>query len=211
MSLLPGEQWQPGDPLDDLDEVWPVQRSEQAYDDGFVAVRVDRVRSPTGEAFERSVVEHRGAVGVLAVDADDRVLSLRQYRHAVGRRLLELPAGICDVRNEPPALTAMRELAEEAGLAAADWRLLLEVTPTPGSSTEQWRIFLARDLRAVARPDGYRAEHEEADMTAVWVPVGDLADAVLHGRITDGMLALAVLALTELRRRGAVADLPAVS
>ena len=97
---LPGRLWQPGDELTDTAERWDVARSERPYDGGFMAVREDTVRTPAGDEFDRLVVEHQGAVGVVALDADDRVLLLRQYRHAAGRRLLELPAGILDVDGE---------------------------------------------------------------------------------------------------------------
>ena len=205
---LPGELWRRGDELADRDERWPVERSERRYDDGFVSVRVDTVLGPQGATFDRSVVEHRGAVGVLAVDKHDRVLLLLQYRHAAGRRLLELPAGIRDVDGEVPAATAARELREEACLVAADWRLLLEVAPTPGSSTEHWQVFLARGLQAVPEDERYVPEHEEADMTAVWVAMDAAVEAVLDGRITDGMAGLAVLAAATMRDRAGLDALP---
>ena len=94
---LPGEVWRAGDPLRDVDEGWPTEESGRSYDDGFIRVRVDTVRPPQGGSFVRSIVEHRGAVGVLALDDVGRVLLLRQYRHAAGGRLLLLPAVLCDV------------------------------------------------------------------------------------------------------------------
>jgi len=198
---LPGELWQPGDTLTDTDERWPTRSSEVAYDDGFVSVRVDTVVPPDGEPFERSVVVHRDAAGVLALDSEGRVLLLRQYRHAAGRRLLELPAGICDVDDEPAQATAARELAEEAAVRAADWQLLLRVHPTPGSSTERWQIYLAYDLEPVPTDEQHQREHEEADMTAVWVPLDEVVTAVLDGRVSDGMAGIAVLAAAALRDR----------
>jgi len=196
---LPGDLWQPGDQLRDTDERWSVVRSQRRYDDGFVSVRADTVRAPTGETFQRSIVEHPGAVGILALDEREQVLLLRQYRHAAGARLLELPAGICDVADEPPERTAVRELHEEASLRARDWRLLLDIAPTPGSSTERWRIYLARDVEAVAVADRHQPEHEEADMTAVWVPLDEVVSAVLQRRLTDGMVGLAALAYSAQR------------
>ncbi len=199
MRTLPGDSWHPGDELADVAERWPVQASEQRYDDGFVSVRVDTLTARDGASFERSIVEHKGAVGVLALDREDRVLLLRQYRHAAGQRLLEIPAGICDVPDELPEQTAARELREEAGLAATDWRLLLEIAPTPGSSTEKWQVFLARDLTPAVSPGDPEREHEEADMSAVWVPLGAAVTAVLDRRLSDAMAGLAVLALAQLR------------
>lgn len=196
---LPGELWCTGDTLTDTGEKWPTERSERRYDDGFLTVRVDAVRAPDGETFNRSVVEHRGAVGVLVLDELDNVLLLRQYRHAAGARLLELPAGVCDVTDEQPERTAARELHEEASLRAADWRLLLTVVPTPGSSTERWWIYLARDLQPVADDERHEPEHEEADMTAVWVPFDEAVAGVLDLRLSDAMLGIAVLAVAALR------------
>jgi len=208
-SRLPGEVWRAGDPLRDAEERWPAEESHRSYDDGFVSVRVDTVCPPEGDSFVRSVVEHRGAVGVVALDDAGRVLLLRQYRHAAGRRLLQLPAGMCDVPDEAAAVTAARELREEAHLVAADWRILLDVVPTPGSSSERWGLFLARDLQPVAEADRYRAEHEEADMTAVWVPLDEAVNAVLDRRLTDGMAGIALLAAHRHRSLNGWDTLPA--
>jgi len=191
---LPGEVWRVGDPLGDAEERWPTEESRRSYDDGFVRVRVDTVRPPQGDSFVRSIVEHRGAVGVLALDTDGRVLLLRQYRHAVGRRLLELPAGICDIDGEDPAATAARELFEEAALVATDWRRLVDVAATPGASTEVWQVYVARGLSAVELDRRHTREHEEADMTAVWVPLEEAVEAVLGRRLTDAMSGIALLA-----------------
>lgn len=196
---LPGELWHLGDALADIEERWPVDAQRRPYDDGFVSVRVETVHAPDGDAFDRTVVEHRGAVGILALDDADRVLLLRQYRHAAGRRLLELPAGICDIDGELPALTAARELHEEAHLRAADWRHLLDVVPTPGSSDERWQVFLARDLQPVPEDARHAAVHEEADMTAIWAPLDAAVAAVLDRRLTDAMTGIAVLACSVLQ------------
>lgn len=208
---LPGDLWRPGDELHDTAERWSVERSESRYDDGFVTVRTDTVQAPDGATFARSIVEHPGAVGVLAMDEDGRVLLLRQYRHAAGARLLELPAGICDVADELPEQTAARELHEEASLTSADWRLLVDVAPTPGSSTERWRIFFARDLEAVADADRHQPVHEEADMTAVWVPLDEVVMATLDGRLTDGMAGLAALAAQQVRNGIGLDSLPGMA
>lgn len=207
---LPGDVWRVGEALADTDEKWPVTSSHGVYDDGFVRVRVDAVQSPDGEAFDRSVVEHRGAVGILALDDSNRVLLLRQYRHATGRRLLELPAGICDVDGESPTATASRELHEEASLRAADWRHLLDVVPTPGSSSERWLVYLARDLTPVPDGDRHTAVHEEADMTAVWVPLDAAVAAVLNRRLTDAMTGIAVLACSMLQSAAGLGSLERV-
>ena len=194
MSELPGSRWEPGEPLSDAPERWAVAQSRNEYDGGFIAVRTDTVIGPDGTQFDRTVVEHKDAVGVLALDDENRVLLLSQYRHAVGHRLLELPAGLCDVDDEPPLQTAARELVEEASVAAASWSLLLEMFPSPGFCDERWWVYLARDLSPADATDFVR-EHEEADMQAIWVPLGEAVRAVHERRITDALAVAAILAV----------------
>ncbi|MFT4084223.1 MAG: NUDIX hydrolase [Nocardioides sp.] len=186
-------------------ERWPVVESTDLHrDDWVMALRRDRIQqpgAPTETPFGRLVLEHPGAVVVLAVDAEDRVLVLSQYRHPAGRRFLELPAGLIDEAGEEPLDVARRELREEAAYAAARWRPLLTAYSSPGISAERIHYFLARDLTSVDRGDFVLA-HEEADMSSGWVPVEDLIDAALDGRAQDAPMAVAVLAYDALRRRG---------
>jgi 8-oxo-dGDP phosphatase len=167
-----------------------------------MALRSDTVSRPShaDEKFDRLVLEHPGAVIVLAVDDDDRALVLHQYRHPVGLRFVELPAGLRDDEGEDPRETAERELLEEAGLRASVWEHLITTHPSPGISTERIEIFLARGLSEAHR-GGFEPTHEEADMTTAWVRVDDLVDAVLSSRVTDGPLGLAVLAYVLRRER----------
>ena len=203
---LPGEQWSPGDPLTDTTERWQVRFSSRPYE-GFIAVREDGVTGPDGAEFNRVVMESPGAVGVLAVDDADtgepRVLLLRQYRHAAASRLLEIPAGLLDVEGEEPLAAAVRELAEEASLRAESWSPLLRLWSSPGLSDEHWEVYLASGLSVVPEDDRQAREHEEADMTAVWVPLSAAVEAALQGRIADSMAVSAVLALHARRTRGA--------
>jgi ADP-ribose pyrophosphatase len=193
--------------LADRDEEWPVESSTDLFrDDWVMALRADTIRRPDhedGETFERLVLEHPGAVIVLAVDDDDRVLCLRQYRHPARRRFVELPAGLCDVDGEDPLEVAQRELREEAGLAAGEWTHLTSAYSSPGISAEQMHFYLATDLRHVDRGD-FVAEHEEAEMETFWAPFDDLRSAVLAGRLTDVPLVVAIL-MAEARGR-ATAD-----
>jgi ADP-ribose pyrophosphatase len=147
------------------------------------------------------VFEHPGAVVVLAVDEHERVCCLRQYRHPAQGRFVELPAGLRDGDDEDPLETARRELREEAELEAGDWRLLFELAPSAGISDERHRCYLARDLRPAGRGD-FELHHEEADMERLWVPVDDLVDAVLGGRVGESPIATCVLAYAVLRQRG---------
>jgi 8-oxo-dGTP pyrophosphatase MutT (NUDIX family) len=183
-----------GEPAD-RPESWPVHDSQDLFRDEWVmALRRDLVSRPghEEEKFPRLVLEHPGAVLVLAVDDEERVLVLEQYRHAVGRRLLELPAGLRDSDDEDPLTTAQRELREEGEVEAATWEHLMSSHPSPGISSERLEVFLARDLVPADRGD-FAPVHEEAEMVIHWVPVEDLATAVLEDRATDGPLALAVL------------------
>jgi ADP-ribose pyrophosphatase len=192
-------------PLLDEPEVWPVHATEDVWRGSTpFAVRRDMVSRPGhDERFGRLVVEHPGAVVVLAVDDDENALVLRQYRHPAGLRFVELPAGLLDVPGEDPVVAARRELREEALLDAAEWTVLNTLYPSPGLSAERIEIYLARDLSPVTDLGGFEPEHEEADMTRHWAPVRDLVDAVLECRLTDGPLALAVLTYAMTQGRGA--------
>lgn len=181
--------------LTDEPESWPVHATEDIWRGTTpFAVRRDEVSRPGHEErFGRIVVEHPGAVVVLAVDDEERALVLRQYRHPARLRFVELPAGLLDVPEEDPLVAARRELREEALLEAEEWTPLNTHYPSPGLSAERIDVFLARGLTAHTDTGDFVPEHEEADMTRHWVPVADLVEAVLASRITDGPLALAVL------------------
>jgi ADP-ribose pyrophosphatase len=178
---------------------WPVVDTAQHYDGGWVIrLRGDEVQRPghpDEQPFGRLVLEHPGAAVILAVDDAERVLCLWQYRHPVGRSLLQLPAGLCDVDGEEPLEVARRELVEEAGFEASDWTHLSSAYSSPGISEEVGHYFLARGLSDVG-PGDFEAEHEEAEMEVRWMPFQDLADAVLAGGPVDGHLAIAVLMAT---------------
>lgn len=150
----------------------------------------------------REFVRHPGAVAVIALDDDDRVLLLRQYRHAAGGGLWEPPAGLLDVPGEDRLTAARRELAEEADLVAASWWVLADYLSTPGGSDERLRVFLARDLSPVPEAERHTREAEEADMVAAWVPLDDAVTAVLAGRVRNPSTAVGVLAAHAARGRG---------
>jgi ADP-ribose pyrophosphatase len=189
----------------DVPESWPVESSEDLYRSALpFALRADRVRRPDhpgDDPFTRVVLEHPGAVVVLAVDEDERVLCLRQYRHPAQRRMLELPAGLLDVEGEEPRAAAARELLEEAGLEADDWTPLVSAYSSPGITTERIHYFLARGLREADRGD-FEPAHEEADMETLWVPCPDLLAACLDGRVEDAPVLIAVLTASQQRLVG---------
>lgn len=191
----------PEDSLADQSVDWPVAGTADVYRAAMpFALRADEVARPGHESegtFTRLVLEHPGAVVVLALDDQDRAVCLRQYRHPVGGVLVELPAGLCDVAGEDPEEVARRELREETGIAAARWHHLGSLWSSPGISAEKHHYFLARDLTEIGRGD-FALEHEEAEMEIFRVPVAELRRAVLRGRVQDAPVALALL-LAEAR------------
>ena len=193
--------------MKDTPERWEVLGSEEHFAGYVIKVRTDRVAMPDGnggqEAVTRDVVSHPGAVGVVALDDQDRVLLIRQYRHPVGYQLWEVPAGLRDKAGEPTWVNAERELAEEAGYQASEWHLLLDYLSSPGMTDERIRVFLARGLSPV--PDGeldFDRVHEEADMPVEWVPLDEAVAKVLAGDIHNGLAVTGILAVHAARAAG---------
>jgi 8-oxo-dGTP pyrophosphatase MutT (NUDIX family) len=180
---------------------WPVEASTPRYSSPFLSVRTDAIADPHGNVHDRVVVQPRGAVGILALDEDDRVLLVEQYRHPMQARLLEIPAGTLDVAGESAQSAAARELIEEGDVTADVWEELFEIAATPGYSSERWTLFRATDLSPV--PVAERAERhaEEADLDQWWMPLDDAVDAVFAGRISDALTIAGILA-EAVRRRG---------
>jgi 8-oxo-dGDP phosphatase len=173
------------------EHLFETASSETLYTGKIFALRCDRVRMPGGKVVTREVVEHFGAVAVVALDDDGNIPMVYQYRHALGRRLWELPAGLLDVGGEAAHLTAARELQEEAGLKAGTWRVLVDLDSTPGFSDESVRVYLATGLSHVERPE---AHDEEADMTLGWHSLADATRMVLSGEIVNAIAVAGILA-----------------
>lgn len=176
------------------EHVFETTSSELLHSGKIFALRRDEVRMPGGKTATRDVVEHYGAVGVVAMDSvspEGKIPLIYQYRHAFGRRLWELPAGLLDVRGEDAHLTAGRELVEEAGLTASTWRVLVDLDSTPGFSDESVRVYLATGLSEVDRPE---AHDEEADLTLRWYPIADAAGMVFSGEIVNAIAVAGILA-----------------
>jgi 8-oxo-dGTP pyrophosphatase MutT (NUDIX family) len=176
-----------------------VLESTVVFTGRVISLRKDIVAMPGNTTSQRDVVVHPGAVGVVALDADQQIVLVQQFRHPVRRRLDELPAGLLDVEGEPGSLAAARELMEEAGLAADTWHVLVDALTSPGMTDEAIRLYLARDLREVPRDV---QEHEELEMTVVREPLTDAVDRVLAGQIENAMACLGILAAAEAVRRG---------
>ena len=178
---------------------YEVLASENVYEGRVISLRRDTVAMPGGGDSVREVVAHPGAVAVVALDDEDRVVLLRQYRHPVGAHLWELPAGLRDADGEPPLETARRELAEETRLAAARWSLLTTSYSSPGFCDEQVLVYLAEGLSEVERPEGFVVEHEELDMTVERVPLADAVQRVFDGDVRNATAVIGLLAAAQLR------------
>jgi 8-oxo-dGDP phosphatase len=182
---------------------WPVEGRPVKASGAFVVLRTDQVRMPGEDLAPRDVVEHPGAVAVVALDGAGQVLLIRQYRHPVGRLLWEIPAGLRDVPGEPVRRTAERELREETGYAARTWHVLTDCFTSPGISTERVTVFLARGLAEV--PDAERGpplRHEEAHLQFAWLPLDRVVQLFLAGELHNGVTAVGILAAYAARQDG---------
>jgi ADP-ribose pyrophosphatase len=188
--------------LVDVPVSWSVTGERVLGAGNFTALVQDDITAPDGATLQREYLRHPGAVGIIALDGAGRVALVRQYRHAVRHRLIEAPAGLLDVDGEGYVLAAQRELAEEVGLAADTWQVLVDLFTTPGIVAESLRVYLARDLRPVAAPDGFVKEGEEAEMELSWAPLADVVAAVLAGDLHNPTLVSGVLAAWVAQREG---------
>ncbi|MEV1177691.1 NUDIX hydrolase [Nonomuraea sp. NPDC049784] len=175
-----------------MPETWDVVDSKERFRGHVIKVVTDTVKMPRDEVAERDYVVHPGAVAVLALDDQDRVLMIRQYRHPTRMLMWELPAGLRDVEGESLVAGAARELAEEAGYRADTWHTLIDLCSSPGMSDERIRVFLARDLTKVETDFVHR--HEEIDMPVEWVPLPDAVEKALMGMIHNSPAVAGILA-----------------
>ena len=185
MSDLP-----PDTGLEDEQYRAPTAASETVFAGKVWDVRRDRFELD-GTSIVREYQDHPGAVAILAEDARGRILLIRQYRHPIGYRDWELPAGLLDIDGEEPETAARRELAEEADLEARDWSQLCSFFSSPGGSSEKITVYRARDLT----PTRHRFERtaEEAGIELRWVTLDEAVDAVLDGKLRNAILVIAVL------------------
>lgn len=186
------------EPLADEPVELPLLASELVFDGRVWDVRRDTVEF-NGAPLVRDYVDHPGAVAVLALDDDDRVFLIRQYRHPVRTREWEIPAGLLDVHGEDPLATAKRELAEEGDLVASEWTVLVDVRTSPGGSDEAIRIYLARGLREA--DEVFEREDEEADLETRWASLDECVEAVLARRVQNSSLVFGALAAFAARAR----------
>lgn len=168
-----------------------VAASRDVHIGRVVGLRIDDVVMPGGGTAVREVIEHLGAVAIAALDEDQQVTLVHQYRHPIGHRLWELPAGLIDHLGEDPVDTARRELVEEVGLAASDWVTLVDVAASPGFTDEVVRVFLARGLSDVDRDV---LGEEEADLVIRKFPLTEAVRMALAGELVNGATVSGVLA-----------------
>lgn len=190
-------------PMIDTHENVDLHDRSTAYSGSISDMVVDSFTLPGHDrALKREYLQHPGAVGIVALDADDRVLVINQYRHPVGMRLWEVPAGLLDVDGEPPHIAAARELAEEADLEVGKLDLLVEWFSSPGISDEALRVFIARDCTPVPPAQRHERTGEERDIVIDWVPLDDVVDAVLSGTAHNPTLVVGALAAAAAKRQG---------
>ncbi|MGI8880661.1 MAG: NUDIX domain-containing protein [Jatrophihabitans sp.] len=184
------------------DHEYRVLSSTPRFTGNVISVRTDAVQMADGSVADRDYVVHPGAVGVVALDEQDRVVVVHQFRAPVGITMDELPAGLLDVAGEPALIAAQRELYEEAALRADDWHVLVDLHTTPGGSNEAIRIYLARGLHEVPAVERYRPEGEEVTMTVRRVPLEELVTSALAGDVTNAAAVAGSLATLYARSRG---------
>jgi 8-oxo-dGDP phosphatase len=184
----------------------PVVETDTPYVGRLFAMRRDTVALGDEEVV-RDYLVHPGAVGILALDEQNQLLLVHQYRHAVRASLWEPPAGLLDNPGEDPLVAAQRELYEEAHVRATDWRVLVDAYTSPGCSDEAVRIYLARDLTEVDESDRWTGVQEEAGMPVDRVPLTTVVGAVLTGAVHNPLLVMGSMTLRAVLDEDRVDDL----
>ena len=170
--------------------------SRQIYKGRIVDLRVERVTLPNGASVDLELMHHVGASAVAAVDERDRVVLIRQYRHAAGGYIWELPAGVLDSADELPEACAARELQEETGLVAARLERLASIFTTPGFCDERIHLFLARGLRE----EGHTHADDEVIAEIRRIPIEEAVTMIRTGEIVDGKTIVGVHLAAEALR-----------
>ncbi len=164
-----------------------TDRRRKIFDGRIIDLHVEQVTLPNGTELEMEIVGHPGGAAVVALDSNSRVCLLNQYRHVTGGYLWELPAGKID-DNEPPEITAERELRDEAGVIAADWHNLGDIVSSPGVFSEVIYLYLARDLTLV-EPNNDADEVLEIH----WINFAEALRWAQQGKIRDAKSVAALM------------------
>ncbi|HYI23746.1 MAG TPA: NUDIX hydrolase [Candidatus Limnocylindrales bacterium] len=192
----------------DSDLVEKLVERQVVHDSNYLTFARDTIAAPDGSKHSREIVLHPGAVTVVALLPDGRVVLVRQYRHAAGEVLLELPAGTLDRQPdgsiEDPLLAGERELMEETGYRAASWRKLSTFWTAPGFATELMHLYLATDLSADPAWDGPEPDER---LIQTLMPLGELVAMAERGEIRDAKTIIGIYMTVELARAGKVAEL----
>jgi ADP-ribose pyrophosphatase len=193
----------PGPSDDELVE--RVIGSRVLHQGRYLTFRIDTIERADGSRSERDLVGHPGAVAIVAIDRDDNVLLVHQWRTAASSALVEIPAGTLDTdkstgKTEDPDLAARRELEEETGYRAGSWQKLAEFWTAPGFASEKMHLYLATNLVA-AHPDERLGPDEDEHLRLERRPFGDAVAAVDRGEIADAKSIAGLLWVDRLRRR----------
>lgn len=176
--------------MNDLTE--KMLKTEMKYRGRIIDVKVDEVELPTGTRSSREVVEHPGAVAVIAADEDGRIILVEQYRYPAGETLLEIPAGKLDP-GESPEECALREMVEETGYRPGRLVLLSRIFTTPGFSNEAIHLFRGYDLQYVGKPDCNVGADEEENLNTVLLSEREAVEKIIAREIVDAKTIIALL------------------
>jgi ADP-ribose pyrophosphatase len=175
-----------------MDREFRVEKSESIYNGRIINLKLDTIKSPEGRMMQREIVEHPGAVGIIAVNDKNKLVLVRQYRHAIKKNLLEIPAGLLDNQGESPEACAIRELKEETGYLTESARKIAEFYTTAGFSNEKFYLFHADSIK----PGVHQREYDEEGMDVEEIDVENALKMVLDGEIEDAKTIIAILCLT---------------
>lgn len=167
--------------------------SEEKFRTPIFWITQDRAVDPDGFQIDRAIVRHMGSAVMLAADEKQRVLLVRQYRLPARASLWELPAGRLD-EGESPLKAAKRELSEETGYRARNWKKLISFFPSPGFLSERMTIFVATDLTA-----GEPKNMEDERIEMRWFPAREIEDDIRSGKIVDGKTIIGYFAWRKLK------------
>lgn len=176
----------PHNNIQDTDRCVEIQRQQTVFHGAIWNIQSDTFTiQPTDAPMTREYVQHPGAVAIVALNDQQQVAMINQYRHPLRQDCWEIPAGLLDVADEGLLVTAQRELLEEADLTATEWSVLVDHYPSGGSSSEAIRIFLAQDLHPVASSQRHIREAEEQHLVFQWVALDAVLEAVMAGDIRN--------------------------